>query len=650
MTDSDEDKNGAKADNLYRLKNLGVAVPDFVVINHTEYDQLHEKAKRLHFPLIIRSSASVEDQKGASFAGVFHSAHVDDPDKINDVFRQLQRHNQESAHRVAKENNSDPNRIQMNYIVQELQQAVRGGVAHIPAKGVNIMNVEVGKTPDQVTDGSINPTKLTLKLDDTSHITEQWQTKLIAIAKILQQHFDGDQEIEWLQNADNELYVVQVRPFAVVADDSSAIVDRERERLQSLYAIHSGSYDTAYVPDILHPTPLTAELMCLLYVKGLISQGIARRNTQPLVIVAGNLYIDKATYRPNVPVISGLQQSKILFDAYRAFKKHDDTYEHTALPTRIPDLLECGTQLAPVVFRNTNQLQTVQALLMRKLALSATDPVFMPLTKPPIFTAMQHQPSDKVAKSFWYYADNEYELSSPRISEINSEERDQLVSAAGDPNASSQSARDSVLQSIISMFDAAYYSNLFQLYDYLCYRRAVLHDQLIELIATLRQSLLVIDKQQRLHNLIWYATFDEINQSMVPSLATLKQRKHEWQLLQALPLTHPNQLQSWDDLAIVEPHQKQSVIKGEELSRGLVRGRVGHDVRVVSSLTQGALADQRTTAIITERGGMLSHVAILARERGVAVIRVDNATKLLHDGDAVIVDTAKACVSSRINN
>jgi pyruvate,water dikinase len=49
--------------------------------------------------------------------------------------------------------------------------------------------------------------------------------------------------------------------------------------------------------------------------------------------------------------------------------------------------------------------------------------------------------------------------------------------------------------------------------------------------------------------------------------------------------------------------------------------------------------------LVIERGGMLSHGAIIAREYGIpAVIGVTDATRLIHDGDRLRVDGDRGLV------
>jgi pyruvate,water dikinase len=56
----------------------------------------------------------------------------------------------------------------------------------------------------------------------------------------------------------------------------------------------------------------------------------------------------------------------------------------------------------------------------------------------------------------------------------------------------------------------------------------------------------------------------------------------------------------------------------------------------------------RLGAIVTDRGGLLSHAAIVAREFGIpAVVGCQDATRLLRDGARVLVDGASGTVSLR---
>ena len=54
---------------------------------------------------------------------------------------------------------------------------------------------------------------------------------------------------------------------------------------------------------------------------------------------------------------------------------------------------------------------------------------------------------------------------------------------------------------------------------------------------------------------------------------------------------------------------------------------------------------KQAAAIITDRGGMLCHAAIIARELGKpCIVGTENATKILKEGDLVVVDTDKGVI------
>jgi pyruvate,water dikinase len=49
-------------------------------------------------------------------------------------------------------------------------------------------------------------------------------------------------------------------------------------------------------------------------------------------------------------------------------------------------------------------------------------------------------------------------------------------------------------------------------------------------------------------------------------------------------------------------------------------------------------------AVVVERGGILSHGAIVARQIGLPAVAVSQATRLLRDGQIVVVDGHQGCV------
>jgi phosphohistidine swiveling domain-containing protein len=82
---------------------------------------------------------------------------------------------------------------------------------------------------------------------------------------------------------------------------------------------------------------------------------------------------------------------------------------------------------------------------------------------------------------------------------------------------------------------------------------------------------------------------------------------------------------------------------------GLVHGEVGEDILVLRNL---APTDANLTAlvkakcVITEEGGQLAHLAQVALERAVPMVRVLDATKRYRKGQQLRVDAERGIVSA----
>ncbi|NPA94423.1 MAG: hypothetical protein GXO58_03235, partial [Thermodesulfobacteria bacterium] len=106
-----------------------------------------------------------------------------------------------------------------------------------------------------------------------------------------------------------------------------------------------------------------------------------------------------------------------------------------------------------------------------------------------------------------------------------------------------------------------------------------------------------------------------------------------------------------------QPPDEETCSKGLLQGTGVSKGRVEARVKIVldpssgSCLEPGEILVTKTTdpgwtplffiagGLILERGGMLSHGAIVAREFGIpAVVGISNATNILKNGDTVILD------------
>lgn len=100
-------------------------------------------------------------------------------------------------------------------------------------------------------------------------------------------------------------------------------------------------------------------------------------------------------------------------------------------------------------------------------------------------------------------------------------------------------------------------------------------------------------------------------------------------------------------------------MKGDTACAGKAKGavRIILDVKELSKIKKGdilvanmttpeyVVAMEKAAAIITDRGGILCHAAIVSREMGIpCIIGTNNATRVLKDGDLVEVDADKGIV------
>lgn len=106
------------------------------------------------------------------------------------------------------------------------------------------------------------------------------------------------------------------------------------------------------------------------------------------------------------------------------------------------------------------------------------------------------------------------------------------------------------------------------------------------------------------------------------------------------------------------------ILKGIPASSGRVKGRVKcvckpeeadalheGEVLVAPEITpEYTLAILKAAAVVTDRGGISSHPAIIAREIGIpGVVGAEHATHILNDGMEVIVDGDRGVISREGN-
>lgn len=182
-----------KLRNLLALREAGFRVPEIY----------HEKPYR--FPVVVRSSASLEDGSEASFAGQFES------------FLNLKSY-EEVDHAIEKVKAMRPvgeylrrhgidDEIEMDVIVQRMVQPELAGVAFTvnPVTGADEIVIEaVHGLADQLLQGRVKP----LPESEIAHYRPMIERE----CRRIQRHFGCPQDIEFaIENG--EIYIVQARPI-----------------------------------------------------------------------------------------------------------------------------------------------------------------------------------------------------------------------------------------------------------------------------------------------------------------------------------------------------------------------------------------------------------------------------------------------------
>ncbi|WP_372655708.1 PEP/pyruvate-binding domain-containing protein [Halobacteriovorax sp.] len=176
--------------------------------------------------------------------------------------------------------------------------------------------------------------------------------------------------------------------------------------------------------------------------------------------------------------------------------------------------------------------------------------------------------------------------------------------------------------------------------------------------AHIRYISLELGKRLGVGNEIFHLTVEEVialsnGQSVESIKDKIKIRKEELDAYKGIYL--PDVLKQSDVEDCLKPiDMGQSSLRGTPLSSGVVKGIVkivndpsdvdftnwpGNTVLVAPATDPGWTAlFTRCSGVIVERGGVLSHCAILARELGLPSINLPKATHLLKDGDSIWLD------------
>lgn len=198
---------GGKARTLAELAQAGFPVPEFVCLPC----DLDEAIQQLGTPLVVRSSASVEDGKSVSFAGQFKSfLNLVSAEELRSAVHQCQSSlRSPGVLEYCRQNGVDSRTLEMGVIIQRMIQPELAGVAFTinPATGVEEVVIEACEgLADELLLGTRAP------LSPNHELVRKYSPQITAVARQIQHHFGAPQDIEFAIQ-DGALYILQARPI-----------------------------------------------------------------------------------------------------------------------------------------------------------------------------------------------------------------------------------------------------------------------------------------------------------------------------------------------------------------------------------------------------------------------------------------------------
>jgi len=215
-------QGGAKALGLAELARAGIDVPEAIVIPPGEIDVSPEELlARLGGCVAVRSSATVEDQADASFAGQFETRlNVTTPAGLRDAVGECRQSvNSEAVRAYAARHSIPPDAIRMAVIVQRMLKPEVAGVLFTvhPVRGdEDEMLVEMcAGLADDLLAGRVSGIRIAVRegraVDPTPLLSAERVALLSALGRRIQRLRGMPQDIEWALEG-GRFYILQARP------------------------------------------------------------------------------------------------------------------------------------------------------------------------------------------------------------------------------------------------------------------------------------------------------------------------------------------------------------------------------------------------------------------------------------------------------
>jgi phosphohistidine swiveling domain-containing protein len=684
-----EAANG-KARTLAEMQRAGFCVPEFVC----SPPDLEHAFNALGTPLVVRSSASVEDGGRASFAGLFHSCL--NLRSFEEVVRAVDRCQASVAEpavvEYCRKQGIDPRSVHMDVIVQRMVQPQLAGVAFTvnPVTGADEIVIEACEgLADELLAGRAPA------LPRDHPLVARYAPEIERVARRLQQHFGAPQDMEFAIEG-GTLFVVQSRPITRIsfapevgewtnADfrDGGVSCTVCTPLMWSLYdfiwedalkgflreiKLFDGDFQAGRMFFGRPYWNLGAVKRCLMKLPGFVErefdndlsvqinyEGDGIRTPFTLGGVVRAL--------PTILAIESVWKRQERFDrAFLAagFDALVKPFEET--PAKPEDSL---AQLIHNAYRITesNYFRTIYCASLAKLdfkdsfpdadypALVGGLPPMRHLEPGGEMRAMALRGETDVTPlldRFRHHSRRELDIRAPRWDEDRAWVEQLLEHSStadgSDPRRLYEAARSDAIARVPWSKRRAFGRKLDRLRRFI-WLREEMRDLSSRIYYLIRRRVLQIAERRGLGDDIFFMTFREILNDDRSTIDRSREIYESYRNFDA-----PHEISS--RFTFAEP-AAAGALTGIPASPGAVRGvaRVARTVEEAMRLEQGAILVclftdpgwtvllDRAAGVVTETGGLLSHAAVICREYGIpAVLGVPGATRRIPDGSTIAID------------
>ncbi len=683
---------GGKAEALLRLKEAGFMIPP----SRFSPIDLEQAVTELGFPLVVRSSATVEDGRESSFAGQFESyLNLNSLEEVQAAYQKcVDSVHAPSVLEYCKKNRVDPKTVQMGVIVQRMIQPELAGVAFTinPVTGTEEVVMEaVPGLADELLAGRQEA------LPAEHPLLQKYRPRIEQLAKEVQLYFGAPQDLEFAIE-EGQLFLLQARPitrigFAPGTGEWTNADFRDGGVSSTvctplMWSLYDSIWEDA-IKDWLREMKLlkgsfTAGKMffgrpywnlgevkkCFAKIPGFVEKefdldlSVETQYEGNGIETPVNVWTLLRAIPTGIAIPRFFQKQKAFDHAFLSggFEKLVQKYEEIPedVDSAFQTLIEKEYKLT-----ETQYFRTIFAASVAKLdfndsfpdtdysALVAALPEMTHLAPTRALRRMARSGETDIGpliKKFRHHSRRELDIRVPRwdedtefVAELLEQYKKGTVES--DPRPSYEKARAEELTKIPRKKHRLFHKKLDQLRHFV-WLREEMRDLSSQMYYHIRRYIIEIAKRRNLGDDIFFMTWQEI---LADDRSNIQKNRDQYESYRNF--SAPNEIGSRFPFASALP--MEGALQGIGASQGKIQGvaRIARTVEEAARVEKGTILVcpftdpgwtpvlDRVAGVVTETGGLLSHAAVICREYGIpAVLGVSGATDRIKDGETILVD------------